>query len=95
MIVINAKFSIKPEKRNEFLTEVRQLIEATTKEDDCLGYQLYEATDTENEFIMIENWRDQQAVEGHNQSPLLQKLFHRMPEYSSKKSEILVSKTIG
>lgn len=94
MIVINAKFSIKPEKRKEFLAEVKNLIEATKKEDGCLSYKLFESIDTENEFVMIENWRDQQAVEGHNQSPLLQKLFHSMPEYSSKKSEIVVSKTI-
>lgn len=34
MIVINARFSIKPEKRNEFLEEVNQLIESTKKKWD-------------------------------------------------------------
>lgn len=64
MIVINAKFSIKPEKRNEFLAEVKNLIEATKKEDGCLSYKLFESIDTENEFVMIENWRDQALAEG-------------------------------
>lgn len=94
MIVINAKFSIKPEKRKEFLEEVNQLIESTKNEHGCLSYQLYESVDVENEFAMIENWRDQQAIETHNQNPLLQKLFKNMSQYSSKKSEINVSKTL-
>jgi len=45
MIVINAKFSIKPEKRNEFLAEVSELVASTRKEDGCLSYQLYESID--------------------------------------------------
>ncbi len=31
MIVINAKFSIKPEKRNEFLAEVKNLMKQQKK----------------------------------------------------------------
>lgn len=95
MIVINATFSIKPEKRNEFLAEVNELVASTRKEDGCLSYQLYESIDSENEFVMVENWRDQAAIEGHNQSPLLQQLFKNMSQYSSKKTEINVSQTVN
>ncbi|OQO69304.1 antibiotic biosynthesis monooxygenase [Enterococcus villorum] len=94
MIVINAKFTIKSEKRNEFLEEVKQLVESTKKEEGCLGYQLYESIDFENEFVMIENWRDLQAIEGHNQNSLLQKLFKNMSQYGNKKTEINISKTL-
>lgn len=58
----------------------------------CLSYQLYESIVSKNEFAMIENWYDQQAIETHNQNPLLQKLFNNISQYSSKKPEINVSK---
>lgn len=56
---------------------------------------MYESIDIENEFVMVENWRDQAAIEGHNQSPLLQQLFKNMSQYSSKKTEINVSQTVN
>ncbi|MGM9904506.1 hypothetical protein A5844_000608 [Enterococcus sp. 10A9_DIV0425] len=94
MIVINATFIIKEEKRNEFLAAINELIAATKQEDGCLYYQLYESTNQENEFVMIENWRDEQAIEVHNQSILLQQLFKKMPEFGEKKTEIVVAKTM-
>ncbi|WP_301357818.1 putative quinol monooxygenase [Enterococcus spodopteracolus] len=95
MIIINAKFTIKEAKRAEFLDEATQLIEATRKEDGCLSYQLYESTEQVNVFLMVENWRDEQAIEGHNQSPLLQQLFKNMPEYAEKETELNVAKTLA
>ena len=70
-------------------------IEATRKEDGCLSYQLYESTEQVNVFVMVENWRDEQAIEGHNQSPLLQQLFKNMPEYAEKETELNVAKTLA
>lgn len=44
-----------------------------------------------NQFAMIENWQNQEAVEQHNQNPLLIKLFGNMPEYAEKKTELTVT----
>ncbi|MFV0559465.1 MAG: putative quinol monooxygenase [Enterococcus sp.] len=90
MKVINAKFYIKEEKRTEFLEAVRPLILATREEAGCLAYDMYESIDTPNQFVMIENWANQAAIEGHNQSPLLKQLFGQLPEFSAAKAELMV-----
>lgn len=55
MIIVNAKFFIKDEKREEFLKDAAELIAASKQEAGCLAYDLYEAVLSENAFVMIEN----------------------------------------
>jgi quinol monooxygenase YgiN len=40
---------------------------------------------------MIENWKDQAAINTHNKNPLLLDLFNEVPAYSSKKPILTVS----
>ena len=63
MIVINAEFYIVPEQKKQFLNEISELIQASRKEEGCLSYQLYEAVTDENNFVMVETWGNQQAIE--------------------------------
>lgn len=95
MIVINAKFFVKPEVKAEFLAKVAALITATRKEDGCLAYNLFQSVEDDNAFVMVENWCDQQAVDGHNKSELLLDLFKNMPHYAAKQSIISVSQAIS
>ncbi|MFZ2263253.1 MAG: putative quinol monooxygenase [Trichococcus flocculiformis] len=63
MIVINAEFYIVPEQKKQFLNEISELIQASRKEEGCLSYQLYEAVTDENNFVMVETWGNQRAIE--------------------------------
>ena len=84
MKVINASFFIRENQRENFLSDAAKLISETRKEDGCLAYTLYESLEERNTFMMVENWQDQLAIENHNQSPLLQKFVHKIPDYSTK-----------
>lgn len=95
MMVINAKFFIKEDMRAEFLAEAQALIEATRKEAGCLAYDLFESLETANAFVMIENWENQAAIDGHNQSPLLQKMFANVPKYSSAAPILTIAEAKG
>jgi quinol monooxygenase YgiN len=89
MKVIQATFFIKAEKREAFLADILPLVEAARKEAGCIDYQLYESFENKNQFVMIEQWQDQAAIESHNQQPLLQQLFQHMPDYAAQKTSIL------
>lgn len=54
MIIVNAKFYIKEDKKSQFLKEIEGLISASKKDEGCLEYSLYESTDNQLEFVMIE-----------------------------------------
>ncbi|MFL2097233.1 putative quinol monooxygenase [Marinilactibacillus psychrotolerans] len=91
MKMINASFFIKEDKREEFLSVVNPLIQATREEEGCVQYNLYESVEEANAFMMVEIWEDQNAIDGHNKSPLLLELFNKIPEFSSKKPIVRVS----
>ncbi|MFE4713741.1 MULTISPECIES: putative quinol monooxygenase [unclassified Paenibacillus] len=68
MIIIHAVFHVKPERREQFLTEVKPLIASSQTEEGNLAYELYEQSGQDNVFIMVETWRDAEAVAAHNAS---------------------------
>lgn len=91
MKIINATFFIKENKREAFLNDVLPLIESTRLEKGCLLYQLYESFENKNEFVMVENWENQESIDGHNESPLLKQLFANLSEYVEKPTVLTVS----
>ncbi|GAE25157.1 hypothetical protein JCM9140_1134 [Halalkalibacter wakoensis JCM 9140] len=66
MIVIHAYFDIKPEKRERFLEQIQPLIKSSKAEEGNITYHLYEDTKIPTKFIMVEEWKDEAAVEFHN-----------------------------
>ncbi|MDG4987103.1 antibiotic biosynthesis monooxygenase [Lactococcus lactis] len=93
MIIVNAKFYIKEDKKSQFLKEIEGLISASKKDEGCLEYSLYESTNNQLEFVMIENWESQEAIEKHNTNPLLLAFAKNLSTYSSKKPVLQIAET--
>ena len=68
MVIIHAVFHVIPERQAQFLEEVKPLIAASVAEEGNHSYELYKHTENENDFIMVETWRDSEAVTEHNTS---------------------------
>ena len=68
MIGIFAEFHLKPEKTEEFLELVKPLIKASNEEAGCIKYGLHKALNRENTYIMVEEWKDQAAIDFHNKT---------------------------
>ena len=90
MKIVNAKFTIKPEKRENFLEDILNLIQASQTDAGCLAYDLFESHTEPNVFMMIEKWSDAQALEIHNKNQTLLAFATKVPEYLSQKPEISV-----
>ena len=90
MKIVNAKFTIKPEKRENFLEDILNLIQASQTDAGCLAYDLFESHTEPNVFMMIEKWSDAQALENHNKNQTLLAFATKVPEYLSQKPEISV-----
>jgi quinol monooxygenase YgiN len=69
MIGIEAKMVVREDKREEFLQEAKALIEGTRNEEGYISYTLFESTENKNEFLMLEEWKDEEAVASHNGAP--------------------------
>lgn len=68
MIIIHAALSVLKEKEEEFIQEVKTLIEASRKENGNIQYDLMKDTETESTYMMVEVWENQEAVQNHNTS---------------------------
>ena len=90
MTIVNAKFTIKPEKRDNFLEAILNLIQVSQKDAGCLAYDLFESHTELNVFMMIEKWSDAQALDNHNKNQTLLAFAAKVPEYLSQKPEISV-----
>lgn len=69
MIAIVARFKIDKEKESTFLTIINQLITASSAEEGCIEYILHKDVKDALSYCLIEKWKDQPAVDSHNNTP--------------------------
>lgn len=75
MITIHAYMKINKEHRTEFLEKVKHVIAASQSETGNISYNLYENTQVQNEFVMLEEWQDEEAIEFHGKTEHFQQFM--------------------
>jgi len=65
MIVVVGRVSSDAEKRGELIDVAQAVARASRAEEGCIGYRFYEDTERPNEFVFVEEWVDQAALERH------------------------------
>lgn len=80
MIFLQANIKVKHDKREEFIESVQKVISATLKEEGNASYRLFEEVNAPNNFVMLEQWKDQAAIDFHNCSPHFQEFFELAKE---------------
>ena len=68
MIIINAKLKIKEDVRNDYLDLMNKLVQSSRQEPGNTFYAHYEDVAEHNTFVVVENYKDQEAVQAHNHS---------------------------
>lgn len=94
MIFINVRFQTKSEETATFLAKVRGYTEACRAEEGCLFFEWYTSTERENEFLLVEMYRDQAAGEAHVKAPHFQEGLDTMRPLLAQTPEI-VSETVA
>ncbi|MGA8474279.1 MAG: putative quinol monooxygenase [Candidatus Cybelea sp.] len=69
MLVLAAKCSGKPERRNDILRLAAQVTAPSKSEAGCIAYDVHERVSGNNEFLFFEEWADQAALDFHFQTP--------------------------
>ena len=69
MIKIVAKVKVKPECKQNFIELAGPLVAGSQAEEGNLGYNLHESMEDPYTLAFIELWRDQAAIDFHNQTP--------------------------
>jgi len=89
MISITAIIKSKQENIEEVKNLIQNLVAQTRKEEACIRYDLH---NTENVFIIWEEWQDQTGLDLHNNQSYLQDFIKQSESFAS--APIQVYKTV-
>lgn len=65
---ITATISVKPEYKEDVLTAIRNVVDATRKEAGNISYDLHENINNSSDYVIIEVWKSQEDIDIHNNS---------------------------
>jgi quinol monooxygenase YgiN len=65
MIVVVGRVRTDDERREELLRVGQTVVAASRQDPGCLNYALYEDTESKNEFVFVEEWEDDEALQRH------------------------------
>lgn len=88
MIIIHAGFQVKTELEQEFLTEIKPLIEASRAELGNVSYDLLKDTEKAGAYTMVELWKDMDAVQIHNKADHFTAFMAKAPQYMAAPTEV-------
>lgn len=83
MIVLNVTYKCKPGMREEFLKAIRAegLDAACRAEAGNLKYDYYFPADGGDELLLVEKWRDTEALALHGKEPHFARIGALKPQY--------------
>jgi len=68
MIIIHAFIKVDSEHRREFLELAKQVTIPSQAEEGNISYHFYEDPEQPNNFVFVEKWKDQKAIEQHEET---------------------------
>jgi len=81
MIFITAKFQVRPEDAERWPEIAGEFTEATRKEPGCLWFDWSRSLDDQNEYVLVEAFRDEAAGGAHVTSEHFRKAQRTLPPH--------------
>lgn len=95
MIAITVKWDVKPEYADQFLDLTREFTEACRAEPGCLWFEWSKSCERENEFILIEAYRDADAGKEHVESEHFKKAMREQGRYAATRPKVVSGEIPG
>jgi len=89
MIFIVVKFTIRPDRSEDWIALVEDYTQATRQEPGNIFFEWSRSIDTPNQFILVEAFESSQAGEAHVNSDHFKAAIAWMPDVISKTPEIV------
>jgi quinol monooxygenase YgiN len=65
MIVVVGRVQTDAEKRAELIRIAHAVVTASRLDEGCISYRFYEDTEAANDFVFIEEWESEEALQAH------------------------------
>jgi quinol monooxygenase YgiN len=88
--MIIARVYIKSGRENDFISAAKTMIENSNKEEGCLGYMLYQDPYEKTDFIFVESYKDQAAIDFHFGTDYFKAFGDLIGDMTSQPTEIKI-----
>ncbi len=89
MIKIVAKNYIKAEKVEQYIALAKKLVQETVPNDaGCIGYELFQDLSNPQILTMIEEWENQEALNGHTRTKHFKEIVPLFKDLEEKPGEM-------
>lgn len=93
--MITAKVFVLPGKEADFISAAKMMIENSNKEEGCLDYMLYQDPFEKTNFIFVEKYKNQAAIDVHFATPYFKEFGSKTADMTSKPTEIKIIDIAG
>jgi quinol monooxygenase YgiN len=93
--MILAKVFIKPGSEADFITAAQVMITNSNKEEGCKGYMLYQDPFEKTNFIFVERYKNQAAIDAHFATSYFKEFGPKIANIISKPTEIKILSIAG
>jgi quinol monooxygenase YgiN len=69
MIVVVGRVQTDDAHRDELIRIGQAVAQASRQEAGCIHYGVFEDTERRNEFVFVEEWQDEEALQEHFRTP--------------------------
>lgn len=90
MLAVIAKLPVQPEKKQEALETIRDLMTHVAEEEGTLSYTLNINDQDPDTLVFIEHYRDMDALSAHSSSPHFKEFMKQSMSFAAGKPEITV-----
>jgi quinol monooxygenase YgiN len=88
--MIIARVFIKPGGEDQFILAARTIIDNSNKEEGCLGYMLYQEPYEKTNFIFVEKYKNQAAIDFHFGTDYFKEFGTKIADLTAKPTEIKI-----
>jgi quinol monooxygenase YgiN len=78
-MVVIGRVQTDADKRSDLIRIGQAVAAASREEDGCISYRLYEDTEAANEFVFVEEWDSNEALQRHFASPHIGEFMRLIP----------------
>lgn len=90
---IVAIIKVKPQAVKDIMPIFEKIVSGSQKEEGCIYYNLHQDTKDSTRFVMLEEWKSQDAIDFHNNTEHF-KAFKEAAKDKIESSEVTVIKTV-
>ncbi|MEO8610854.1 MAG: putative quinol monooxygenase [Chloroflexota bacterium] len=89
MLLIIGRLQVWTEQGTAFLAYAREVIEQERKVEGCMGFKILQDINQADHFVMMEQWRDQAALDQHLKSEAYARNSTKMDNFFAAEAQWL------